>query len=176
MKNSRDYKSAGPSGSGCNDITRYTVALGVMISFGPPPVLPPNKRKAMFLAGPLLTGDDWETFADLAEERDHDIVCLEFGAKVAGGPHNISVYEHSGNAILHWGDCSLWMREDGEPAVILPKGCNFAFGYEGQHLVRLGGFPTSNLAEGFAKAKDELQRAFNRVTPAMLQYMTKRQM
>lgn len=122
----------------------------------------------LFLAGPANNAMARRDTAALAMRTGKDIVYLEFerGA-TSKGPKNVVVFEMNDGELTTWARCALWSRGQHQLTVIVPRGRDFAFGYDGIGIRRMTGVPTEDLVPGFAAAKAELMAIAGRMTPAV---------
>lgn len=148
----------------------FLIATTVLTRFGHRALQdePDTEPTVMLMAGPVNNAMARRDSAALAMRTGKDVVYLEFErGKAAKGPKNLIVFEMSNGELTTWDRCTLWSRPDNLLTVILPRGRDFAFGFDGVGIRRMTGAPTENLAPGFAAAKAELVAVANRMTPEM---------
>jgi hypothetical protein len=123
---------------------------------------------ALFVGAPL---DPYQLaqFAVIAKKTGADIVHFAFDpAWPQSRLKHVDVFAERYGVVFRWTECDLWAPADGGPLLIMPKGLNVCFGYDGLALISLEERPTHALGEGIARARTRLRFAAAAVTEEQL--------
>lgn len=152
---------------------RFVIATSALMQFKAPP--PQDDRRTTVMFSFAIPG--WVTETDLASstaELDMDVIHLEFepGSESAG-PRNIALCEDRNGEILTWPTCDLWADRHQRIFLVVPKGQDFGFAYDGAALVRVTDLQTgAEMVRGMARAKRMLMSAAKKV-PGGIPRMTR---
>lgn len=152
---------------------RFVIATSALMQFKAPP--PQDDRRTTVMFSFAIPG--WVTETDLASstaELDMDVIHLEFepGAESAG-PRNIALCEDRNGEILTWPACDLWADRHQRIFLVVPKGQDFGFAYDGAALVRVTDLRTgAEMVRGMARANRMLMSAAKKV-PGGIPRMTR---
>ncbi len=150
-------------------IDRFLVATQALPYQTPDPEYANDGVSVMMAGGyPMGTSDLARATAICVQNR-RDLIYLKFSkSRPQDGPQNVVLIAERWGAALRWTDCALWAPEDGGPLLIMPKGLNVCFGYDGIELYSIPQRPTHHLADGTARARTRLRHAERAVTAEML--------
>ncbi len=151
-------------------INRFMLAAQALLYQTPDPEYA-NDGISVILAGgyPMTPSDLSRTSAICAQYRS-DLIYLEFSkTRPQDGPQNVVLIAERWGATFRWTDCVLWAPQDGGPLLIMPKGLNVCFGYDGIELFSIPQRPTLQLGDGIARAQTRLRHAESAVTAGMLE-------
>lgn len=118
----------------------------------------------MFSYGPPGRRPDLDDLLAIANAEWKAIIHLEFEVgKESDGPCNVVVVTQHEGKWRGWAKCDLWSDTDVEDTpnesvtIIMPKGEDFCFTYDGADLWRVPGRPTDSFEDGVARARKNLR-------------------
>ncbi|TPG40591.1 hypothetical protein EAH79_11905 [Sphingomonas koreensis] len=122
-------------------VEKFLVAFGSLITLRKRAPSPKTQLTVMFSYGaPGLV--DEQDLARTVEEQNIDVIHVEFEAgKEADGPTNIYLCEDRNGTILTWPRCDFW-TDRGSFFLVVPKGQDFGFAFDGSALIRVTGLQT----------------------------------
>lgn len=145
-------------------VERFVIATGDLMQYKARVPFDQRRVTVMFTYAP----PGWIKEADLARttaDENVDVIHLEFApGEEIDGPVNIALCEDRNGEILTWAKCDLWADEDDRLFLVVPKGQDFGFAFDGVALVRVTEGPTgAKLRKGVARARKLLRSAAWRV-------------
>lgn len=147
---------------------KFVIATSALMQFKAPPAVDDRRTTVMFSFG--IPG--WVTERDLASstaELDMDVIHLEFEPGSEGaGPTNIVMSEDRNGEILAWPTCDLWADRDHRIFLVVPRGQDFGFAFDGAALIRVTDLQTgAEIRRGITRAKRMLMSAAGKVPAGM---------
>ncbi len=151
-------------------IDRFLVAAQALLYQTPDKEYANDGVSVLMAGGYPMESSDLARTSVICTKYRGDLIYLEFSRpRPQDGPQNVVLIAERSGVAFRWTDCALWAPEDGGPLLIMPKGLNVCFGYDGIELFSIPQRPTQDLADGIARARTRLKHAERAVTAEMLQ-------
>lgn len=118
-------------------VEKFVIATVGLMPFKAPVADDQRRVTVVFTYAPA----GWLTEEDLAgttAEHDIDVIHLEFEpGREFEGPVNMALSEDRNGSILTWPECHLWADLDQRLILLVPKGQDFGFAFDGAALIRV---------------------------------------
>ena len=148
---------------------RFTIAAAELLRHDLDPAFADDAASVVFLIGPPLDGATTDQMSLVAKDTGMDLIYLAFEPdRERFGPIGVGIFSERWGAVFRWTDCVLWAPKKGGPLLIMPKGINVCFAYDGRALLSFPSRPTHALSAGIKRAHHRLRRAAWSVTADQL--------
>lgn len=161
---------------GTDRIDRFVIAAQALLYQTPDPEYANDGVCVLVAGGDPLGHSELARMTAICAQNGSQLIYLEFSkSRPQDGPQNVVLLAERWGAVFRWTDCVLWAPQDDGPFLIMPKGLNVCFGYDGIELFSIAQRPTHDLSDGIARARTRLRHAERAVTAEMLERIVARE-